>query len=185
GQVMSEVHKRLVPNCAPAIEYVAMPDGSSSAAPVISPGPRLPQNFCRKFGSRRSAIDMRILDGNLGRPMTREELLASIPVFESLTPDDLRALSGRLEQTESAEGDVIFRQGDEGSSLFIIDDGAVEIAYGEGKSRIVLATLFAGQYFGELSLFDRAPRSATATATKRSRLIRLDRDDLVDFVNKN
>ena len=117
--------------------------------------------------------------------MTREELLASIPVFESLTPDDLRALSGRLEQTESPEGDVIFRQGDEGSSLFIIDDGAVEIAYGEGKSRIVLATLFAGQYFGELSLFDRAPRSATATATKRSRLIRLDRDDLVDFVNKN
>src|SRR5438477_1991207 len=128
---------------------------------------------------------MRILDGNLGRPMTREELLASIPVFESLTPEDLRALSGRLEQTESPEGDVIFRQGDEGSSLFIIDDGAVEIAYGEGKSRIVLATLFAGQYFGELSLFDRAPRSATATATKRSRLIRLDRDDLVDFVNKN
>src|SRR5207245_11272330 len=44
---------------------------------------------------------------------------------------------------------------------------------------------FNGQYFGELSLFDGAPRSATATASKRSRLIRLDRDDLVDFVNKN
>ena len=99
--------------------------------------------------------------------MTREELLASIPVFESLTPDDLRALSARLEQTESAEGDVIFRQGDEGSSLFIIDDGAVEIAYGEGKTRIVLATLFAGQYFGELSLFDRAPRGLARRRASR------------------
>ncbi len=116
---------------------------------------------------------------------SRQELLANIPLFESLTPEDLEALSRRLEQTEYPVGDVIFNQGDEGSSLFIIEDGAVEISYGEGRGRVVLATLFTGQYFGELSLFDRAPRSATATATKRSRLIRLDRDDLVDFVNKN
>src|SRR5258708_38342976 len=83
------------------------------------------------------------------------------------------------------EEDVIFNQGDEGSSLFIIDDGDVEISYGEGKAKVRLAALFTGQYFGELSLFDGAPRSATATAVKRSRLIRLDRSDLVDFVNKN
>src|SRR5204862_3023768 len=46
-------------------------------------------------------------------------------------------------------------------------------------------TLFNGQYFGELSLFDGAPRSATAMAIKKSRLMRLDREDLVDYVNKN
>jgi uncharacterized membrane protein len=112
-------------------------------------------------------------------------LLANIPLFESLTEDDLAALSGRLEQSDYAEGDVIFNQGDKGSSLFIIEDGGVEITYGEGKARVRLAALFTGQYFGELSLFDGAPRSATATALKGSRLIRLDRDDLVDFVNKN
>ena len=117
--------------------------------------------------------------------MSRGELLANIPLFESLTEDDLAALSGRLEQIDYNEGDVIFSQGDEGSSLFLIEDGGVEISYGEGISRVRLATLFNGQYFGELSLFDGAPRSATATAAKRSRLIRLDRDDLVDFVNKN
>ncbi len=117
--------------------------------------------------------------------MARQELLANIPLFESLTAEDLDALSRRLEQAEYAENDVIFRQGDEGSALFVIEDGAVEISYGEGRGRVVLATLFTGQYFGELSLFDGAPRSATATAAKRSRLIRLDRDDLVDFVNKN
>src|SRR5438132_4410405 len=118
-------------------------------------------------------------------PVTRQELLAHIPLFESLTPEDLDKLSKRLEEADYAEGDVIFRQGDEGSSLFIIDEGGVEISYGEGRGRVHLATLFNGQYFGELSLFDGAPRSATATASKRSRLIRLDRDDLVDFVNKN
>ena len=117
--------------------------------------------------------------------MSRQELLANIPLFESLIPADLDALSRRLEQAEYGDGDVIFRQGDQGSSLFIIEDGAVEISYGEGRGRITLATLFAGQYFGELSLFDGSPRSATATAARGSRLMRLDREDLVDFINKN
>jgi uncharacterized membrane protein len=117
--------------------------------------------------------------------MNKQELLAHIPLFESLTPEDLDALSRRLEAVEFNDGDVVFRQGDPGSSLFIIDDGAVEISYGEGRGRVILATLFTGQYFGELSLFDGSPRSASATAVKPSRLITLDRADLVDFVNKN
>jgi len=117
--------------------------------------------------------------------MQRQELLANIPLFESLTDEDLDALAKRIEEADYNDGDVIFKQGDSGESLFLIDDGAVEISYGEGRTRIVLSTLFPGQYFGELSLFDGAPRSATATAVKRSRLMRLDRDDLVDFVNKN
>lgn len=119
------------------------------------------------------------------RTRRREDLLSNIPLFESLTADDLKSLARRLENAEFREGEVIFRQGDSGSSLFIIEEGAVEIAYGEGKTRVILASLFAGQYFGELSLFDGAPRSATATATRPSRVVRLDRDDLVDFVNKN
>jgi uncharacterized membrane protein len=117
--------------------------------------------------------------------MTRQELLANIPLFESLTPDDLNGLTIRLEEVEYAAGDIIFCQGDEGSSLLVIEDGAVEIAYGEGAGKVILTTLFNGQYFGELSLFDGAPRSATATAVKPTHVIRLDRDDLVDFVHKN
>src|ERR1041384_2488641 len=114
----------------------------------------------------------------------RAELLSNIALFDSLTDDDITALRQRVERVDYQQGDVIFRQGDEGSSLFVIEAGAVEISYGDGRARGVLASLFAGQYFGEFSLFDRSPRSATATAAKPSRLVRLDRDDLVDFVNK-
>jgi len=113
------------------------------------------------------------------------ELLSKIALFESLTGEDLDTLTLRLEEVVYEEGEVIFHQGDEGSSLFIIEEGAVEIGYGEGIGRVVLTSLFNGQYFGELSLFDGSPRSATATAVKHSELIRLDRADLVDFVNKN
>ncbi|MBV9496554.1 MAG: DUF1003 domain-containing protein [Acidobacteria bacterium] len=113
------------------------------------------------------------------------ELLANIPLFASMTAEDLELLSRKLEALTFNEGDVVFNQGDEGSSMFIIEEGAVEISYGEGHGKVMLAALFNGQYFGELSLFDGAPRSATATAAKPSRLIRLQRADLVDFVNKN
>ena len=63
-----------------------------------------------------------------------------------------------------ATGDVIVREGDvESSSLFIIEEGQIDISYGLGRARVDLAILELGQDFGELSLFDGAPRSATAT----------------------
>jgi len=117
--------------------------------------------------------------------MSREDLLGNIALFESLTDDDLAVLSQRLTAIDYKPGDIIFNQGEDGESLFIVETGAVEISYGEGKAKVCLATLFPGQYFGELSLFDGAPRSATATAIKESNLIRLDRADMVDFVDKN
>lgn len=117
--------------------------------------------------------------------MTRQELLARIPLFESLTKEDLDGLTVRLEESHYQPGDVIFRQGDDGSSLFIIEEGDVEIAFGDDLGNVILDSLCHGQYFGELSLFDGAPRSATATATTQTHVIRLDRDDLVDFVHKN
>ena len=114
-----------------------------------------------------------------------EELLANIPLFESLTEEELRALASRLQEHVAEPGEIIFNQGDEGSRLYLIADGSVEISFGEGPGRVTLARLFAGQYFGELSVFDRAPRSASATATKRSRLMTLDGQDVVAFVDRN
>jgi CRP/FNR family cyclic AMP-dependent transcriptional regulator len=117
--------------------------------------------------------------------MNRNELLANIPLFESLTDDDLSALAERMETVDYQPADVIFQQGDPGSTLYIIDDGAVEISHSSGSARSTLATLFTGQYFGELSLFDRSPRSATATALKPTRIFTLEGEDLVEYVNRN
>jgi len=117
--------------------------------------------------------------------MDRSTLLSNIPLFESLTPDDLAALSARLEERAFAAGEAIFAQGDPGSTLFLIQEGGVEISVGQGKTRVVLATLFPGQYFGELSLMDGAPRSATAAAAKASTLLALDRDDFKEFIKKD
>jgi uncharacterized membrane protein len=117
--------------------------------------------------------------------MERTELLRAIPLFESLDPDDLQRLAARLEEQTLEKNSVVFRMGDEGATLFIIQRGAVEISSGEGKHAVTLATLGPGQFFGELSLLDGAPRSATATATKATLLLALDRDDFVEFIKKD
>jgi CRP/FNR family transcriptional regulator, cyclic AMP receptor protein len=116
--------------------------------------------------------------------MDHATLLANIPMFESLTPEDLQALSLRTGDRDFKAGEAIFREGEEGATLFIIEAGAVEISVGEGKAKVVLASLSVGQYFGELSLLDGAPRSATATATKAAHCVALDRDDFVEFIKK-
>ena len=116
--------------------------------------------------------------------MDRKTLLRNIPLFESLSPEDLDALAARFEERQADASSIIFRRGESGSTLYVIRDGGVEISTGEGRQKIVLTTLFEGQYFGELSLLDGAPRSATATTLKPCEFLALDRDDFVEFLRK-
>jgi CRP/FNR family transcriptional regulator, cyclic AMP receptor protein len=114
--------------------------------------------------------------------MDKATLVRHMPLFESLDDDEVTALVGRLEERPFDAGVVIFREKDAGDTMFLVQDGAVEIATGEGKQKTTLAQLFAGQFFGELSLFDGSPRSATAVATKASVLYALERDDFLAFL---
>jgi CRP-like cAMP-binding protein len=74
-------------------------------------------------------------------------------------------------------GDVIFREGDPGSEMFIIQSGKVEITKilksGEEKSLVILGP---GDFFGEMAVIDKEPRSANAIAKEVSRLIVLDEE---------
>jgi uncharacterized membrane protein len=114
--------------------------------------------------------------------MDRLTLLKNIPLFDDLADDELQALLQRFEEKTAASGEAVFAAGEKGDSLFLIQVGAVEIHTGEGKAKTTFTTLFPGQIFGELSLFDGSPRSATATATKDSTLLRLDHDDFTQFL---
>jgi uncharacterized membrane protein len=116
--------------------------------------------------------------------MDRIELLKHIPLFESLEEEDLTALAGKLRESRVEAGTTIFSQGDEGDAMYVIEEGAVDIVAGSGKQKVTLTSLFKSQYFGELSLLDGAPRSATASAARASSLLALDRDDFIDFVKK-
>ena len=83
------------------------------------------------------------------------------------------------------KGDVIFREGDMGDNMYIIQSGAVEISQTKDGHKHVLAILESGNFFGEMALIDSRPRSATATAISRSRLLLLTRDTLMERVRQD
>jgi uncharacterized membrane protein len=115
--------------------------------------------------------------------MDHAELLAGIPMFEDLGPDDLAALARAVVPRQCAAGQMIIHQGDAGTSMFIVVDGNVNIHLpGEQSRRISLKDIAAGEYFGELALFDNQPRSASAVATTNAMLLELDRTTLSSYL---
>jgi uncharacterized membrane protein len=117
--------------------------------------------------------------------VTPAELLATIPLFETLSEGERDALARGTSDRTLAAGETAFNQGDAGGEMYLVEDGAIDITIGAGSASVVVASLFTGQYFGELSLFDGLTRSATATATKPTKLLCLARQDLVKFIDQN
>ena len=112
-------------------------------------------------------------------------LLRSIPMFEGLSQDDLHALGDALEHRPYRAGEMIFAQGDAGSSMYIVESGDINIHLpGEDSQRISLADLARGEFFGELALFDEKPRSASALATTDSMLLELQRGTLEAYLER-
>jgi CRP/FNR family transcriptional regulator, cyclic AMP receptor protein len=112
-------------------------------------------------------------------------LLAQIPLFESLTDADCEALSQRLTERSYAAHEQVFARGTSGSSMYIVLSGAVQIFIdgdAPGAQRVVLKEARAGEYFGELSLFDDKPRSASVEATMPTVLLELTRDVLAEHM---
>ncbi|HEV2607539.1 MAG TPA: cyclic nucleotide-binding domain-containing protein, partial [Xanthomonadaceae bacterium] len=117
--------------------------------------------------------------------MDSTELLRSIPLFEDLSEDDLTALSYALLPRAFAAGTMIFAQGDVGSAMYIVQSGDINIHLpGEKSQRISLKDIARGEYFGELSLFDDLPRSASALATSNAVLLELQRETIENYLDR-
>jgi CRP/FNR family transcriptional regulator, cyclic AMP receptor protein len=102
------------------------------------------------------------------------ELLECIELFRGLSGPDLSFLAQRVSIHRYRAGEVIVNYGEMGSVLFVVMSGSVNIYLpGEASRRISLKDIARGEYFGELTLFDNQPRSASAVATSNVELIEL------------
>jgi CRP-like cAMP-binding protein len=117
--------------------------------------------------------------------MSYAELLSKVPVFSTLAAEDLERLSSHLQPRRYAKGEVIFHQGDVGTTFYIVRKGEVTIrlSSAEGKE-MTLALLRRGDAFGELSLLDGAPRSTDAVAREETSLLGLQREDFQRFLGE-
>ena len=84
-----------------------------------------------------------------------------------------------------AKGEVIFRQGETGNCMYVIQKGEVEaIAEADGKE-IQLRTMGKNEFFGEMALFEKATRTATIRATKPTRVLTVDKKNFLGGIHED
>lgn len=114
------------------------------------------------------------------------ESLRRLPVFAKLSEAELEELASRMRQKQFKRGDTIFRKDDKGTHLYVVLEGAVKIALpGEFGQEALVAIARSGEYFGELALFDRSPRSATVVALEDTQAALLAADDFIAFLESH
>ena len=112
-------------------------------------------------------------------------LLSDIKFFELYDDEDRQAFAKVVDHVHLEAGKTLFDKGDPGDSLFIVLTGQMELFIRNvAGENIVLSVAERGDFFGELSLADMGPRSATARALEDSELILLSRDNLRMFFQK-
>src|SRR3982751_3387083 len=111
--------------------------------------------------------------------------LATVKLFELLDDEELAQLAASIDSMIVDVGETLFNAGDFGESLYIVNWGEIELSIKDtAGQKIVLKVAEADDIFGEISMLDNRPRSATATALMRTELFVLDRDDLLLLFQK-
>jgi CRP-like cAMP-binding protein len=93
------------------------------------------------------------------------ELLDSVPIFDGLTEQERRAVLSSMKGRTLEPGETIAVEGESGVGFFVIESGTARVSVGGEERR----TLGPGDYFGEIALISRSPRSATVTADSQVR----------------
>jgi CRP/FNR family cyclic AMP-dependent transcriptional regulator len=110
-------------------------------------------------------------------------LLSEVPFFEYLDEQDRATLASLVHIESFKTGTMIFHAGDPGDSMYILRAGEVEVFFKDTTgNRIVLETCRTGSFFGDISLLDEGPRTASVVATSDVEAIRVARSDLDAFL---
>ena len=114
------------------------------------------------------------------------DAIRSVPLFASLDDEAANDLRNLLRIRDVPSGAPLFRAGDQGDAMYLIESGRVRITISDDDQKeIVLAELAQGDFFGEMAIIDGKQRSANATVTEEARLAVLSRENFLGFIHDN
>ena len=96
--------------------------------------------------------------------MERVLLLHDVPLFAALSPDDLTQIANIAREQWHGDGSVICREGEQGQEMYVLAQGQVRVTKQTSEGEKYLATRFAGDFLGEMSIIEALPRSSTVRA---------------------
>ncbi|MFC1837496.1 cation:proton antiporter [Thermodesulfobacteriota bacterium] len=107
------------------------------------------------------------------------ELLRKVPFFQKIAQHDFDRVAGKLQQASLPENEVVIREGKKGDSLFLISRGVIRVSHKEDGIEKDIATLIAGDFFGEMALLYHEPRTATCRTVTPCVLYELQQADFM------
>jgi NTE family protein len=132
-------------------------------------------NLCYNVTSN---IENLAVDGGDREDIIMLQNLRRIPFFSELPDNELEAISGQLRRERYLKGQVIFSEGEEGDTLYLIESGQVQVITGLPPDEKILAYMGPGNFFGELALLLNEPRSATVQVVIDAEVWVLRKNDL-------
>jgi CRP-like cAMP-binding protein len=116
----------------------------------------------------------------------RVDALARVDLFDAMTDEERREIAGRLRVVPYLRGETIMQQGTRGDWLYVLQRGSAEVrvASDDGRASTTLATLHAGDFFGEMALMLDGQRSASVVALTDCACYRLDKHDFMEIVRQ-
>ena len=116
----------------------------------------------------------------------RIKVLRKCTLLRSLTQDELTELAGCTRQHIYGPGEVVIRQGDKGDSFFVVAEGALSVWRSErNETNVPIKTIKEGEVFGEMAVFTGNPRSASVVSLRESRLLAIERQDLLSMIKSS
>jgi hypothetical protein len=152
----------------PMQTLVALEDAHLLGCAALTYGNRFAERFPRVYEGLTSVLPL----------FERMAFLRSVPLFSELSGEDLRSVAEIVEYVDYPTDATIFRKGDPGEDLFLIVEGKVAVRDG----KIELNRLGEREFFGELAVLDREPRSADVVCVSDARLLRLRGADLGELM---
>ena len=124
-------------------------------------------------------------NGDLGDSSGITERLSTVDIFAPLSAEELTQLARHAEKHIFAPGETIIHAGDEGASMFVVEDGRVEVRVEERGETRTVGVLQQGDFFGEMVLFTGEPRTASVVAAAETEVLEIGYEAMKSLFDTN
>ena len=137
------------------------------------------QQYLKQYTTKSKLLEKE--NSNMYSILEKTLILKSVDMFNLIPGDILNKVAQISKELEYQKGSKIFKQGDNGDSMFVIISGGIEIS----QNRKTITTLKSGQCIGEMALLDQEPRSADAITIEDTILLEIDQESFYELMSTN
>ena len=112
-------------------------------------------------------------------------LLRSLPMFANMPATKLKLLAFASDRVSFQDGDVLFRQGDDGDAAYIVIEGAADVLVSSGDTEVKVAELGENAFVGDMGVISDMPRTATVRASGNLLTLRIRKEHMMQMVRES